>query len=313
MPTRLLVLLTLAIAALTGLADAQTISVTTSEFASRYAAWRSQPSDVSRQIEAKFPSVFESRLGGVSKEEEVGKERIKALYWRTIDALVFSADNLDRLKDYAFLMTRPIGGHLDGKEVFLPIAAALEADKSPLDMKQVEAVRTDWDTHDAAKATAALDWLSSLLGLEKRPKRIEVILVPKTTSKEGMTVQTMDGPRIILAAESLKGSDLVEVVLHETLHVLDISNPASGFFVEARKSLTEAKRPAEEVEQLPHTLMFVMASEAVRKFYEPKHVDYGQTHGTYKRGLDKYLKAAKAAYRALPDREKAKAAILPAE
>jgi hypothetical protein len=77
---------------------------------------------------------------------------------------------------------------------------------------------------------------------------------------------------------------MVETVLHECIHALDISTQSQPTALQVlRKDLQAAGLAprSEMMRSVPHTLMFVQAGETVRRLLNPEHKHYGDVAGYY--------------------------------
>lgn len=105
-------------------------------------------------------------------------------------------------------------------------------------------------------------------------------------------------------------SQLLESVIHETLHVLDDSTRGeSSVFNELQAALREAGLPRDHSlrHDVPHTVMFVQAAETVRRMLVSDHVDYGDIEMWGRPGLyarqPKITAAVRPVWRAYLDGE----------
>lgn len=235
-----------------------------------------------------FPPQFTTRSGRTVTEPQA---QVTELYWRTIDALAFSAGDASRLVSIPAVMPK-IGGALDSNEVVNALTKALEESKANFNTEVwpagERAVKKQIDAFQAipeAKRNLAVEFILKAAGIAKAPVGVDILVIPKMPGREGMTVRTPAGTRIVISIGKYEGVDFAEVVLHEATHVFDTTAGEESLFAKLRKALTEAKRPGFEVEQVPHVCMFLLAAEATRKFIDPSHKDVGETFGAYERGL----------------------------
>jgi len=86
-----------------------------------------------------------------------------------------------------------------------------------------------------------------------------------------------------VAVRDVDPLQLVESILHEATHALDIAWDGSGVLDELRKKLQESAPPVGRnvLHNVPHTLMFVHAAETVRRNIDPTHKHYGDVAGYY--------------------------------
>lgn len=237
------------------------------------------------RMEAYFPNRIRTRNG----VEITDAERVKMLYWRTLDAYAFGANSVSDLREIAEEAPEKIGGYLDAKKALLQMADAIEPAvnegvvKDDGTMQAVEARLAFWKAEVAPKLTPVLERAMTTLGVEAPPARLQVFVLPATGGREGMTVRAPGGVRIVIGAGKYEAHDFSEVVIHELLHALDTAAPEKGLLAELR---TQLKAP-EAQEKLPHAVIFTLAASLTREFLDAKHRDVGETHGAYSRGLEK--------------------------
>ncbi|HWA82217.1 MAG TPA: hypothetical protein VG820_02195 [Fimbriimonadaceae bacterium] len=284
------------------------LHLSTSEFAAQYGVLRAMeeareaPADEGMKaavaeltkLELSFPNQIRLRSG-----EVVGpnSDRVKELYWRTIDALTFSAGSADDLDRVAELLPK-IGGQLDTEAAMAAIRKALAVSKKdfeakvwPVERQSAQECIDSFAAIPTGKQDSAIRFIVDTAGIEKAPEQIDILVLPRMAGKEGMTVRTRTGTLIIIGAGKYRGADFDEVVLHEATHVLDTASGPDSLFGKLRSALKAAGRPPFEIEQVPHVSMFLLAAEATRRFIDPKHKDVGETFGAYSRGLDPLRKA----------------------
>ncbi|HTQ08578.1 MAG TPA: hypothetical protein VMI31_00760 [Fimbriimonadaceae bacterium] len=244
-------------------------------------------------LQHRFPSRIKTRAGQLVEAEKDGRARVDGLYWRTLDALTFSAESAEGLNRIPDIMPK-VGGELDASDAFGTIRKALDESKDefasklwPSERSAAQSCIDSFDEIPPAKRDAAIRFILQTAGIKKQPNSIEMLIVPRMAGPEGMTVRTMTGPLVIIGAGKYRGSDFDEVVLHEATHVFDTVAGTESLFGELRAAAQAANRSAFDVEEVPHTAMFLLAAEAIRLFVDPKHKDVGETFGIYARGLDR--------------------------
>jgi len=282
------------------------INLSVSRFAAQYGAIRSMEEsnedpktpglkaavDDLKALEQSFPNQIKTRSGVVVRAGDGGQAKVSALYWRTLDALTFSASSGDALSDIPTLMPK-IGGELDASAAVKAIQKALDESRSefeaklwPEGQKEVEACIDSFERIPEAHRDSALRFILQTAGIATPPKRIDIRLVPRMAGPEGMTVRTSTGLLVVIGLGKFRGSDFAEVVLHEATHVFDTAAGSDSLFGKLRVALKAGNRSAFELEEVPHTVMFILAAEAVRRFIDPAHKDVGASFGIYSRGLE---------------------------
>jgi hypothetical protein len=299
--------LVLLLAAFAAASSAQSIRLSTSPFAAHYCYLRAATEPGSTlppgalgagvnelaKLESTFPDEIRTRTGNILRAENGKREHIDALYWRTIDAFVLGASSLSDLNGLKGRMPETIGGYLSTRNTMDLVTSALQKSRTayetrvwPGEQAKLDAQTRYWREHAQARSIDALRWIAGVLGITDLPATIDVVLVPQAAGKEGMTLRRMDGLRVVIGAGKYQEDAFAEVVLHESLHVIDIGSPGKGFLADLRAALKGAKRSEFEIEQVPHAAMFVLAAEATRRYVLPEHKDVGETHGAYERGLE---------------------------
>jgi hypothetical protein len=254
-------------------------------------------------LDRSLPTRIKTRAGAVIE----GSEKAAPLYWRTLDALVYSAGSVEDLSRIPEIMPK-IGGELDAESTMKTIAKALsesrtffDSDLWPTAQKSARTRIDEFQGIPMEKRNAAVRSILSWSGIAKSPERVSLLVVPRMAGKEGMTVRTPTGPFVVIGAAKYAGADFAEVVLHESTHVFDSFAGEESLFGRLRLALKAAKRSAFEVEQVPHVCMFLMAAEAVRRVIDPLHRDVGATFGAYSRGLEPLRKLVEPELRKLMD------------
>jgi hypothetical protein len=320
----------IAIALLTAaLGQADIIQISTSKFSAHYgylrhlATQETVPKEFAESIrllselEKTFPEKITMRSGKVYEVKEVGRARVNELYWRSVDVIVFTASALDTLRRMPERLNRPVGGALGVKPIVDSVEKALTASAQayePVWLEQRLKIKDQqqiWESLYAGRADDMLQSIADRLKFEVLPKKIEIVVLPFTGGKEGMTLQTLEGWKVVVGAQTHEGSAFAEVVLHEATHVMDIVSMDKSYLARLRKALAEAKRSEQEVEQIPHLLIFMSAADAIRQ-REKSHQPVGERTGAYGRLAKKLLEAAKAGFEKLPDEGGATKAILAA-
>ena len=260
------------------------IMLTSSAFATAYGSLRStmtREADASplAAIDREIPAQIRLR-DGQTRQGAVAHE----LYWRTLDAYVYGCDSVDDLNALARGAPATIGGFLEAGKTLRALAGAIESRLgNPVGAESLNARLAQWNGGLAKQEESLLAEAGVLIGVEPLPSRIQIVLIPESGGKEGMTIRTPGGLRIVMGAEKYQGEDFAEVVLHECLHVLDATAPSTGLFAELRKAL--AAMAPDEPEKIVHAAIFALAAELVRKELDPAHVDVGERVGAYARGL----------------------------
>jgi hypothetical protein len=136
----------------------------------------------------------------------------------------------------------------------------------------------------APLADVALDELMRGLGVVDPRIVVPVYLVAEGPWPGGVTHPTVQGSITLIDADENSGTQLLETVLHESCHALDIASQApESALDELRRRMAEAgiDRRDRLMRDVPHTLMFVTSAWVVRHVFDPAHKDYGDVAGYY--------------------------------
>lgn len=302
-------------------ANAGIVELSTSKFAAQYGFLRhlaeskgeepryAEALSAMRKLEASFPDEITVRSGAAYKATDVGRERVNELYWRSIDVLVYSSRDAGVLAVIPERIPRPIGGKLDAKPAIELILAALKSSSKAWedDWKRFESdVRSQiqvWTGVYGGHVDPDLRKVSEKLGMERLPEKVEFLVLPYFGGKEGMTLQTLDGWKVVIGAKAFDSTAFAEVVLHEATHVLDVLNRESGYLAKLRKALADANRSPAEIEQIPHVTIFIAAAERIHA-REPNYKSVGD-RSAFERLPKPIVESAKAGFARLPDQVQA--------
>jgi hypothetical protein len=127
------------------------------------------------------------------------------------------------------------------------------------------------------------------LGINDPHDTVPVYLTYRGSWPGAFTIERGDGGGmciVAVATESLAGSLLYEIILHETTHALDIvAKSDANVFQELRKKLSATGMPRRDRNRrnIPHTIMFIQAGETIRRIVDPAHKHYGDANTYYSR------------------------------
>lgn len=154
------------------------------------------------------------------------------------------------------------------------------------------------ELEDSQVLPKAWDWLADKLGIQGAPKSIHIVLVPRFAAPGGITMRTSSGVVVLISAEGFSGTALLETVLHEGLHACEAEETKVDLLSRIRLSDALEKLESADRRNLPHTVYFIAAAEAIRQGGAPNHEDVGVTLGTYKRAYERYRLHIEPAWRA---------------
>lgn len=133
-------------------------------------------------------------------------------------------------------------------------------------------------------------YMTRHLGMENANYLVPVYLVAETPWPGGFTMwgKSSSSTRgiCLLSVEANKGSLLLESLLHEAIHALDLETKGTGnILIELQNRLLKAgyTRSDRDFEQAAHFLVFVQTAETVRRMLDPSHRHYGEVKGVYAR------------------------------
>jgi hypothetical protein len=129
-------------------------------------------------------------------------------------------------------------------------------------------------------------YFRSSLGLADPQSGIPVFLVAESPWPGGFTfwAENRKGT-VIISIESNPGSMLLEALMHEAIHALDLETSGTGNVLEEiRTRLKKAGLGENDVAvvQGAHLLVFMQAGETVKRLLDPSHQHYGDVRGVYK-------------------------------
>ncbi|HVS65855.1 MAG TPA: hypothetical protein VMT85_20405 [Thermoanaerobaculia bacterium] len=238
--------------------------------------------DAMRALGAKLPpgrgwGLFDSALLGVTGAQEIA-DRLSGI-------------STLRLHDGAQVEV----GVGVGVEVERLLAALVELEPRfreelwPARRELVDAARVDIESRLLPKQDEAFAAMLSALEMTDPRRTIPVYLVPSSVWPGAVTYRDRDGTGYCIVAVDRRenqGSALLEIILHEATHALDVAAEQSA----GRNVLSRLRGrlgaaglgPADDAfRDLPHTIMFVQAGETIRRLVDPDHVHYGDGPSTY--------------------------------
>jgi hypothetical protein len=139
------------------------------------------------------------------------------------------------------------------------------------------------------KASECFGYMIEKLGMAD-PKATIPVYITADGPWPGAVTHRLGGSQSIcfVAAAAAEGTQLLETVLHEATHGLDIAD-AGGSVFEILRGRLEAggvTRKNPMWRDVPHTVMFVQAAETIRRIVDPAHRDYGDVEGYYGRAKE---------------------------
>jgi hypothetical protein len=167
----------------------------------------------------------------------------------------------------------------------LRLAAALEKAEPafqervwPEHQRAIEAARARIAQGFSGKEGECLAYVAKSLGLSLEARAIQVRLVHELPSPGAVTQRAPGGGVCFVGVKAFEGTQLLESILHEATHVLDLATPAAASALDTLRARLEQgglTRADREWRDVPHTLMFVQAGETIRRLVDGKHEHYG--------------------------------------
>lgn len=163
---------------------------------------------------------------------------------------------------------------------------AFLAERWPGRREAIEAAQASLEASFAAAHEPWMPFVLQHLAMKDPQDTVPVYLVGDGPWPGAVTHRWGEGGVCFVAINAAAGSQLVETVIHESIHALDVSTSAEPTALTLlRQRLAEAGiAPADpRMRDVPHALIFVHAAETTRRCIDPDHVDYGETEGVYQR------------------------------
>lgn len=218
------------------------------------------------------------------------------LYWGFLEGILAEQQTVAGLTEAFGLLpvTKQLrtGRTVPLREIALRYAEALVSVESPFG-------ETVWPQHQAILATAAqrladvlapreaecLHYIMQHIGMTDPLDAIPVYLVSTAPFPGGFTHRRRGGGGVCFVSVENHGDALLcEIVLHETLHALEVATEGQPTALrQLRLQLREAGLGPNDraLRDVPHTVIFVQAAETVRRLLDPTHQHYGEICGYY--------------------------------
>ena len=128
--------------------------------------------------------------------------------------------------------------------------------------------------------------LCSAQGMTFDGLAVPVLLVNRAPWPGAVTFRNAAGGVCFVGVADVPAVLLAEIVVHETIHALDVSSQGQPTLLQdLRDALAAAGHGREDrrAADAAHALLFLHAAELVRGHLDPAHVDYGEREGVYGR------------------------------
>jgi hypothetical protein len=134
----------------------------------------------------------------------------------------------------------------------------------------------------------ALVFMMQSLAIPDPEMTVPVFLVNATNPPGAMTYYLRGGAPVCVIDVNVGGVGdlLLETILHESCHTLDLASRDTGSAFATLRALLKERglsRNDEAYNTVPHTLMFVQAEETMRRLFNPDHLAYGEATDLYER------------------------------
>jgi hypothetical protein len=122
------------------------------------------------------------------------------------------------------------------------------------------------------------------LGFALPSQPVQLYLVAEAPRPGGVTFVAAPGSGLcLIGADAAVGSQWLEVVVHESIHALDLNGESALDDLRQRLGMLDPRLPAREAWNVSHAVMFAQAAGTVRRVLAPHHRDYGEVSGVYSR------------------------------
>lgn len=170
-----------------------------------------------------------------------------------------------------------IGG-IQVRQALAALADALAAAPPPPPERRALVERA-LDSIDVSRMEEGVSWVADALGFAFAPDTsltIETYVVASGVPLGGLTgFRIDDSPVCFVSVRGQESSTFAEALIHEATHVLDTACDADTSLVASLRTAAGSSH------QLWHAPYFIAAAEATRRFVDPAHKDFGDTHGYY--------------------------------
>lgn len=248
----------------------------------------------------------EAFIPAVEAGRKLGLELGDSLFgWGVVEGSLYGCDSMkDLVESFAQLPEKytppsePGKGGGSSKEVELRAGASALAEA--LATAEDYFQKSIWPEHErlilevqrrilealAPKEADCVSYLLQHLGPQDPKVSVPIYLVANMPFPGAETNIRPDGAAVCFVA--VRGQDplqLIETILHESTHALDVVWARGTVLDQLRRLLEEAGDTVrkEDLRYVPHTLMFVHAGETVRRLLDAKHRHYGDVSGYYQK------------------------------
>jgi hypothetical protein len=228
-------------------------------------------------------------------QEAMGGSTGWGIFQGPASGLDSAAEMVELCRQFPEQITTRSGVSYALREVSVSVAEGLAAAEPaflrelwPQRRVKLEAAAADLRTQIEPRQEEIYRYVQESLNIARPQETIPLYLVLEGPWPGAQTYRARAGGRCFVALADHSGSQQLESVIHETLHVLDDSTRGeSSVFNELQAAMREAGIPRNDSlrHDVPHTVMFVQAAETVRRLLDPTHVDYGETEMWGRPGL----------------------------
>lgn len=220
------------------------------------------------------------------------------LAWSVLDGRLTGCESAAQLVQRFEAMPDPVsllgGRSVSVRDDAVALGKAIERvesdflrDKWPNRKKKIQAALDRIKLGFAGNESKCLEYMMQALEIKGVTGQIPVYLVSSASWPGAMTFSLPQwGQACFVSINAAEGTQLLEIVLHEATHALDIaSDNDDDVFTRLRAELKSAgvTRRDPVMRDVPHSVMFIQAGETIRRFVDPEHVHYGQKKGVYDR------------------------------
>ncbi|HEX6904606.1 MAG TPA: hypothetical protein VF789_33165 [Thermoanaerobaculia bacterium] len=133
-----------------------------------------------------------------------------------------------------------------------------------------------------SRASEVFSDLSRHLGTPAPSSPIPVYLVASSPFPRAVTFRSRGGGVCVITLIDEPPSLAAEIVIHESIHALDVAAGEASVLAELRRKLSQIPGASpQDVHDFVHTVMFAQGAATVRRVFDPAHKDYGDTSAYY--------------------------------
>ena len=237
---------------------------------------------------------FSQRASPVANDQAVTSPAVQ-LALSLIDATAIDCESADAFLHACEALPETIeraGQTIPVRDPALPLARRLAATPKEYPQDLAAQAHRNLDARKQAVEAAFKKYpglvaaATGSLEIAKAPATIPVVIVSTMPAPGAATYRDASGHAVsVVGVASLDGLDLIETVLHESLHAADaMSSKDVTALNKLRSALTEAGVAPRTAADCVHAVIFAQAAASVRRLADPAHTPVGaKPSGAYSR------------------------------